>query len=58
MGRNCGYLALMSALATGADAVLIPEEPPTRSALEDILPRRLRAGRGGLVGGGQGHLRA
>ena len=45
MGRNCGYLALMSALATGADAVLIPEEPPTRSALEDILPRRLRAGR-------------
>ncbi|HSO22813.1 MAG TPA: 6-phosphofructokinase [Chondromyces sp.] len=45
MGRNCGYLALMSALATGADAVLIPEEPPTRSALEEILPRRLRAGR-------------
>jgi 6-phosphofructokinase 1 len=24
MGRNCGYLALMSALATGADLVLIP----------------------------------
>jgi 6-phosphofructokinase 1 len=45
MGRHCGYLALMSALATGADAVLIPEEPPTRSALEEILPRRLRAGR-------------
>ena len=45
MGRRCGYLALMSALATGADAVLIPEEPPTRNALEEILPRRLRAGR-------------
>ncbi len=30
MGRHCGYLALMSALATGADAVLIPEAPPAR----------------------------
>ena len=28
MGRRCGYLALMSALATGADWVLIPESPP------------------------------
>ena len=28
MGRNCGYLALMGALATGADWVLIPESPP------------------------------
>ncbi len=26
MGRRCGYLALMSALATGADWVLMPEE--------------------------------
>jgi 6-phosphofructokinase 1 len=25
MGRNCGYLALMSAIATGAEAVIIPE---------------------------------
>lgn len=25
MGRNCGYLALMSAMASGAEAVLIPE---------------------------------
>ena len=28
MGRNCGYLALFSAIATGADYVLIPERPP------------------------------
>ncbi len=28
MGRNCGYLALMSAMASGADWVLIPEAPP------------------------------
>lgn len=27
MGRNCGYLALMSAIATGAEAVVIPEVP-------------------------------
>ncbi len=28
MGRNCGYLALASALATSAEFVLIPEIPP------------------------------
>ncbi|XP_022534969.2 ATP-dependent 6-phosphofructokinase, platelet type isoform X5 [Astyanax mexicanus] len=28
MGRHCGYLALVSALACGADWVLIPELPP------------------------------
>jgi 6-phosphofructokinase 1 len=28
MGRHCGYLALMSAIAGGADYVLIPENPP------------------------------
>jgi 6-phosphofructokinase 1 len=27
MGRNCGYLALSSALAAGADYVFIPENP-------------------------------
>ncbi len=45
MGRHCGYLALMSALATGADALLIPEAPPTGNSWETILPRRLQAGR-------------
>ncbi|MGV8849483.1 MAG: 6-phosphofructokinase [Propionibacteriaceae bacterium] len=28
MGRHCGYLALMSAIAGGCDYVLIPEQPP------------------------------
>lgn len=28
MGNRCGYLALMSALITGADWVIIPEQPP------------------------------
>jgi len=45
MGRHCGYLAVMSSLATGADAVLIPEAPPAGDSWTEILPRRLRAGR-------------
>lgn len=28
MGRHCGWLALMSAICTGADWVFIPEQPP------------------------------
>lgn len=28
MGRHCGWLALMAAIATGADYVFIPEKPP------------------------------
>ena len=28
MGRHCGWLALMAAVSTGADFVLIPEKPP------------------------------
>jgi 6-phosphofructokinase 1 len=34
MGRHCGYLALMSAIAGGAEAVLVPEFEPRR---EDIM---------------------
>jgi len=45
MGRNCGYLALMSALATGADEVFIPERPPTDDDWARRLCDRLRAGR-------------
>jgi 6-phosphofructokinase 1 len=28
MGRNCGWLALMAGISTGADFVFIPESPP------------------------------
>jgi 6-phosphofructokinase 1 len=28
MGRHCGWLALMAAIATGADYLFIPEQPP------------------------------
>lgn len=45
MGRNCGYLALMSALATGADWVLIPENPPAVENWQQVMVDRLKAGR-------------
>ncbi len=45
MGRHCGYLALMSALATGADWALIPESPPDVQDWEETMCARLEAGR-------------
>ncbi len=45
MGRNCGYLALMGALSCGADWVLIPENPPDVDNWEEVMARRLKAGR-------------
>ncbi|MDD7541269.1 MAG: 6-phosphofructokinase [Mobiluncus porci] len=44
MGRNCGYLALMSAVAGGSDYVLIPEMPPT-AGWEDDMCKKLSEGR-------------
>jgi 6-phosphofructokinase 1 len=45
MGRHCGYLALMGAIATGASWVLIPESPPDVDDWESTMCERLRAGR-------------
>ena len=45
MGRRCGYLALMGALATGADWVLIPEAPPDVDDWEEKMCETLRKGR-------------
>lgn len=49
MGRNCGYLALMSALAAGANWVFIPESPPEfddwRAAMCEAVEAGRRAGR-------------
>jgi 6-phosphofructokinase 1 len=45
MGRNCGYLALMGALACGADWVLIPENPPDVEHWEETMVECLKAGR-------------
>ncbi|HZK06496.1 MAG TPA: 6-phosphofructokinase [Actinomycetaceae bacterium] len=44
MGRRCGYLALMSAMAGGCDYVLIPEMPPA-DGWEDQMIAKLRLGR-------------
>ena len=44
MGRHCGYLALMSAIAGGADYAVIPELPPA-DGWEEEMCERLRAGR-------------
>ncbi|XP_042312623.1 ATP-dependent 6-phosphofructokinase, liver type isoform X2 [Sceloporus undulatus] len=40
MGRHCGYLALVSALASGADWLFIPESPP-EDGWEDFMCERL-----------------
>ena len=45
MGRHCGYLALMSALATGADWVFLPEQPPESDDWETEMVAALKAGR-------------
>jgi 6-phosphofructokinase 1 len=43
MGRNCGWLALMASIATGADYMFIPERPPTatdwKSSMCSVLER-------------------
>ena len=44
MGRHCGYLALMSAIAGDAAYVLIPEDPPL-PGWEDDLCQVLKNGR-------------
>ncbi|KAK5860416.1 hypothetical protein PBY51_021894 [Eleginops maclovinus] len=44
MGRHCGYLALVSALACGADWVLIPEMPP-EDGWEDNMCQKLSENR-------------
>ncbi|XP_062258435.1 ATP-dependent 6-phosphofructokinase, liver type isoform X1 [Platichthys flesus] len=44
MGRHCGYLALVSALASGADWLFIPESPP-KEGWEDRMCSRLESSR-------------
>lgn len=39
MGRNCGYLALSSALACEADWVFIPEMPPAEDWKEKLCDK-------------------
>eukprot|EP01133_Synstelium_polycarpum_P003589 gene3589-4109_t len=44
MGRNCGWLAMVSGLATGADYILVPECPP-EEGWEDTMVEGLEKGR-------------
>jgi 6-phosphofructokinase 1 len=45
MGRNCGYLALMSCLAGTAHWVFIPESPPDTDDWEKLMCDVIAAGR-------------
>ena len=45
MGRNCGYLALASGIACGAEAIIIPEVPYNIDKIADLLYKRYRQGK-------------
>lgn len=45
MGRDCGYLALMTALAGGAEAVLIPEVKVTPEEVAKIISEAYEKGK-------------
>jgi len=45
MGRNCGYLALMAAIAGGAEAVAIPEVETDPEEIADIFRKAYERGK-------------
>jgi 6-phosphofructokinase 1 len=45
MGRNCGYLALMSSIAGGAEYALIPEKDTNIEEIIDMVKLRYREGK-------------
>ncbi len=45
MGRDCGYLALMTALAGGAEAVIIPEVPTDPEEVAKIIEEAYEKGK-------------
>ncbi len=49
MGRNCGYLAVASAVAAGAEYSLIPEQPYDLDHICEDLRRRYREGRSNSI---------
>jgi 6-phosphofructokinase 1 len=46
MGRDCGYLAMASAIAAGADAVLFREQGRDEAAIVDAVEQAIRRGFG------------
>lgn len=49
MGRNCGYLAVASAIAAGAEYSLIPEQPYDLNHVCEDLRRRYQEGRSNSI---------
>ena len=49
MGRNCGYLALMSAIAGGAEAVLVPEFEPNPEDLIGFIKKAYEQGKSHFI---------
>lgn len=45
MGRHCGWLSLLAGIATGADYIFIPEQPPKSERWEEEMCEVLRAHR-------------
>lgn len=45
MGRHCGWLSLLAGIATGADYIFIPEQPPKSEKWEEEMCEVLRAHR-------------
>ena len=45
MGRNAGWLALHTGVASGADVILIPEIPYDLEVIADVLRRRSKSGK-------------
>lgn len=45
MGRNCGYLALMSGIAGGAEAVVLPELEQTPEEIADVINSAYQRGK-------------
>lgn len=49
MGRDCGYLALMSGIAGGAEAVVIPERPTDPEAIAERLRSAYQRGKANAI---------
>ncbi len=49
MGRDCGYLALMSAIAGGAEAAVVPEFEPRKEALLSFIKKAYEQGKSHFI---------
>jgi 6-phosphofructokinase 1 len=50
MGRNCGYLAMMTAIVGGAELVHVPEKPMTMEEIRDALADAYKRGKNHAIG--------